>query len=90
MIESPRRHGHYDPRYPASVFALVGDHAEDSPPSIAAWENEGGITRLAENPSEPMEWSAFSRTRFPGSRPHDLVAHAAYGRYRTAHERLSP
>ena len=21
MIESPRRHGHYDPRYPASVFA---------------------------------------------------------------------
>jgi hypothetical protein len=90
MIESPRRHGHYDPRYPASVFALVGDHAEDSPPSIAVWENEGGTTRLAEKPSEPMEWSAFSRTRFPGSRRHDLVAHAAYGRYRTAHERLSP
>jgi hypothetical protein len=86
MIESPRRHGHYDPRYPASVFALV----DDSLLSIAVWENEGGTTPLAEEPSEPIEWSAFSRSRFPASRRHDLVALAAYGRYRIAHERLSP
>jgi hypothetical protein len=90
MIESPRRHGHYDPRYPASVFALVGARAEDSPLSIAVWENEGGATAFAEDASEPIEWSAFSRSRFPGSRRHDLLALAAYGRYRTAHERLSP
>ena len=89
MIESPRRHGHYDPRYPASVFALVGARAEDSPLSIAVWENEGGTSRLVEKPSAPMEWSAFSRSRFPGSRRHDLSALAAYGRYRIAHERLS-
>ena len=89
MIESPRRHGHYDPRYPASVFALVGHHAEDSLLSVAVWENEGGTTRLVEKPSEPMEWSAFSRSRFPRSRRHDLSALAAYGRYRIAHERLS-
>jgi hypothetical protein len=89
MIESPRRHGHYDPRYPASVFALVDDHPEDSPLSIAVWENEGGTTGLAEKPSEPMEWSAFSRSRFPDSKRHDLLALAAYGRYRIAHERLS-
>jgi hypothetical protein len=89
MIESPRRHGHYDPRYPASVFALVGARAEASPLPIAAWENEGGATAHAKEPSEPMEWSAFARSRFPGSRRHDLVALAAYGRYRIAHERLS-
>jgi hypothetical protein len=86
MIESPRRHGHYDPRYPASVFALV----EDFPLSIAAWENEGGATALAEEPSEPIEWSAFARSRFPGSKRHDLRALAAYGRYRTAQKRISP
>jgi hypothetical protein len=90
MIESPRRHGHHDPRYPPSVFSLVGAPAEDTLPSIAAWENEGGTTRLAEEPSEPIEWSAFSRSRFPASRRHDLVALAAYGRYRIAHERRSP
>jgi hypothetical protein len=89
MIESPRRHGHYDPRYPPSVFALVGAHAEDSPLSIAVWENEGGTSRLVEKPSAPMEWAAFSRSRFPGSRRHDLSALAAYGRYRIAHEHLS-
>jgi hypothetical protein len=90
MIESPRRHGHYDPRYPASVYALVGHRAEDSPLSIAVWENEGGATTRPEEPSEPMGWSAFARSRFPGSRRHDLFALAAYGRYRIAHERLSP
>jgi hypothetical protein len=87
MIESPRSR-HYDPRYPASVFALISDHAEDSPPSIAVWENEGGTSPLIEERSEPMEWSAFSRSRFLGSRRHDLSALAAYGRYRIAHERL--
>jgi hypothetical protein len=90
MIESPRRHGHHDPRYPVSVFALVGARAEASWLSIAVWENEGGTTRLSEEPSEPMEWSAFSRSRFPDSKRHDLRALAAYGRYREAHGRLSP
>jgi hypothetical protein len=90
MIESPRRHGHHDPRYPASVFALVGARAEDSLLSIAVWENEGGTTLLGKESSEPLEWSAFSRSRFPGGKRHDLRALAAYGRYRKAHERLSP
>ena len=90
MIEAPRRHGHHDPRYPASVFALVGARAEDSLLSIAVWENEGGASRLAEGLSEPVEWSAFSRSRFPSGKRHDLVALAAYGRYRIARERLSP
>lgn len=89
MIESRRRHGHHDPRYPASVFALVGACAETSPIWIAVWENEGGTTALAEKPSEPMESSAFARSRFPGSRRHDLSALAAYGRYRIAHQRRS-
>jgi hypothetical protein len=90
MIEPPRRHGHHDPRYPAAVVALVGGRAEASLLSIAVWENEGGTTRLAEEPSEPMEWSAFSRSRFPHSKRHDLRALAAYGRYRIAQKRISP
>jgi hypothetical protein len=32
--------------------------------------------------------SAFSRSRFSGGKRHDLLALAAYGRYRTAQERL--
>jgi hypothetical protein len=90
MIESPRRHGHHDPRYPASVFALVGAHAEDSPLWIAVWENEGGTTLLGKELSEPLDWSAFSRSRFPDSKRHDLLALTAYGRYRTAQKRISP
>jgi hypothetical protein len=90
MIESPRRHGHHDPRYPASVFALVGARAEDSLPSLAVWENEGGASPLGKELSEPLDWSAFSRSRFPSSKRHDLLALAAYGRYRAAQERLSP
>jgi hypothetical protein len=90
MIESPRRHGHHDPRYPASVFAPVGARAEDSLLSIAVWENEGGTTPLAKESPEPLDWSAFSKSRFPGSKRHDLRALAAYGRYRTAQERVSP
>jgi hypothetical protein len=90
MIESPRRHGHRDPRYPASVFALVGERAEESSRSIAVWENEGGASPLAEELPEPIEFAAFVRSRFPGSRRHDLFALAAYGKYRIAHERLSP
>ena len=72
MIESPRRHGHHDPRYPASVFALVGARPEDGLLPIAVWENEGGTTPLAEELS------------ISGSKRHDLLALAAYGRYRIA------
>jgi hypothetical protein len=89
-MESPRRHGHHDPRYPASVFALVGARGEDSLLSLAVWENEGGTTLLGKESSEPLEWSAFSRSRFPGGKRHDLPALAAYGRYRTAQKRISP
>jgi hypothetical protein len=89
MIEPRRRHGHHDPRYPLAV-GLVDARAEDSPLSIAAWENEGGATPLAERPSEPIEFAAFVRSRFPGSTRHDLPALAAYGKYRIAHESLSP
>jgi hypothetical protein len=59
-------------------------------PSLAVWENEGGASRLGKELSEPLDWSAFSRSRFPGSKRHDLLALPAYGRYRIAHERLSP
>lgn len=34
---------------------------------------------------ELLDWQAFSSTRFPGRRRHDLEALGAYGEYRRAH-----
>ena len=87
MIESSRKHGHHDPRYPPPVFAVADAQAERSSLlSIAVWENEGGTTPLAEELSERFGWSAFSTRRLPAQSRHDLVALAAYGRYRVARE----
>jgi len=63
MIESPRRHGHHDPRSPASAFALVGERAEEGSLSIAVWENEGGATLLGKE-----SFAAYDRYRIAQER----------------------
>ena len=98
MIESPRRHGHSDPRYrlsndgpPQRVFADVGSSADDGFPPIAAWENEGGSAARADDlRARTFEWSAFSARRFPDRDRHDLVALAAYGKYRAGMDAPAP
>jgi hypothetical protein len=88
MIESSRRHGHFDSRWHTEnsrpPHALV-PVAEDGDPSIQNWENEGGrysTTNKADAPAG-LDWYAFSGRYFPGRHRHDLEALTAYGAYRS-------
>jgi hypothetical protein len=83
MIESPRRHGHFDPRYPQRGHFDLGAVANDSRLAIAIWEGEGGHASTADELSEPLDWTAFSALRSPARRRHDLEALVAYAHYRT-------
>jgi hypothetical protein len=69
MIESSRRHGHFDPRWQI-------DRSRPSRALIRAGENGG--------PNAPagLEWYAFS-SRFSGRRRHDLEVLKAYEAYRS-------
>jgi hypothetical protein len=88
MIESSRRHGHFDSRWhtessrPPTALVPV---AEDGDPSIQNWENEGGrySTTNQANASAGLDWYAFSGRYFPGRRRHDLEALTAYGAHRS-------
>jgi hypothetical protein len=94
MIEWPRRHGHFDPRYrrPSDladrlgskprVFAHVDAVVDEVLLAIATWESEGGHTSAADELPEPLDWAAFSTLRFPVRRRHDLEALVAYAHYR--------
>jgi hypothetical protein len=86
MIESPRRHGHFDPRWRTNSLSArprAIPAARDSSPSIQIWENEGGRYstnhEIAALPG--LEWHAFSSRYFPGRRRHDLQALKAYEAY---------
>jgi hypothetical protein len=73
MVESARRHGPFDTRYPVR-------------PKLAAttWElqpHHDGFERL--------DWSAFLARFFPNHRRHDFEALAAYESYRNAFEQAS-
>jgi hypothetical protein len=73
MVESSRRHGPFDNRYPVR-------------PKLAAttWElqpDKDGLERL--------DWSAFAARFFPNRRRHDFEALAAYESYRSALEQAS-
>jgi hypothetical protein len=89
MIESSRRHGHFDPRWHTKSEnpprALV-PATEDGDPSVQSWENEGGRSSMSnENDvSAGLAWYAFSSRYFPGQRRHDLEALKAYEAYRSA------
>jgi len=66
MVESSRKHGHFDGRWPVL-------------PTSAArtWvpERDG-------NEADQLDWSAFLRRFFPNRRRHDLSALAAYEGYK--------
>lgn len=89
MIESSRRHGHFDPRWHTNSSRpprpLV-PAAEDGDPSIQNWENEGGRYATTDQTGAPagLGWYAFFSRYFPGRRRHDLEALKAYETYRSA------
>ena len=74
MIESSRKHGPFDPRYPVL-------------PKLAApvWE-----PRPDENEQERLDWSAFLARFFPNHRRHDLETLTAYEAYRNRLGQRSP
>jgi hypothetical protein len=88
MIESSRRHGHFDPRRqidssrPPSTLLPA---AEDGGLSIQVWENEGGRFSATNRSDAPagLDWYAFCSRYFPGRRRHDLEALKAYEAYRS-------
>jgi hypothetical protein len=93
MIETSRRHGHYDTRFARSSTARRKPHLHlvpapderlDSDESIDAWEDEGGLAPAPRDvPPEPqLDWAAFSDTFFRGRRRHDFKALKAYEAYR--------
>jgi hypothetical protein len=95
MIDSPRRHGHFDTRWqidaqPMRTPAAFSARACDDSASIQDWENEGGRSTGRGRPvaetrsrqrSGALEWSAFTTRYFPGTRRHDFGAVSAYESY---------
>jgi hypothetical protein len=89
MIESSRRHGHFDPRWhtPGSrPPRALTPAAEEGDPSIQNWENEGGrsSTNGKDNAPAGLEWYAFSSGYFRDRRRHDFEVLEAYRAYRSA------
>ena len=65
MVESSRRHGHFDGRYPVLPKLVQRTCAPES----------------ADTEGEQLDWSAFLTRFFPNQRRHDRAALAAYESY---------
>jgi hypothetical protein len=65
MIESSRKHGHFDGRYRALPK-----------PAAPAW-----VPGRDDNHGDPLDWSAFLGRFFPNRRRYDRAALAAYEAY---------
>lgn len=66
MVESSRRHGHFDGRYP--VLPKLVERT---------W-----VPESADIDGDQLDWSAFLRRFFPNQRRHDRAALAAYQAYK--------
>jgi hypothetical protein len=65
MVESSRRHGHFDGRYP--VLPKLVERT---------W-----VPESADAEGDQLDWSAFLGRYFPNRRRHDRAALAAYQAY---------
>jgi hypothetical protein len=73
MVESGRKHGPFDPRYPVRRKIAT-----------PVWE----LQRDRDGPGR-LEWSVFLARFFPNRRRHDFEALAAYEAYRNALDRAA-
>jgi hypothetical protein len=66
IVESSRKHGEFDRRWPGL-------------PKLAprTW-----VPDRSDNDADELDWSAFLRRSFPNRRRHDLAALAAYEGYK--------
>ena len=96
MIESSRRHGHFDTRWSLhggrEPRALAPAEADNGGASLERWDDDGGRYRHESVPEVDgskraptgLDWGAFLRRYFPRPRRHDLGALKAYETYRSA------
>jgi hypothetical protein len=73
MVESSRKHGAFDPRYPP--------RPKFAPPNLDIQPDRDESARL--------DWSAFLARFFPNRRRHDFRALAAYEAYKDTLEQVS-
>jgi hypothetical protein len=66
-VESSRRHGPFDSRWPKQPLRLAPDRLT--------------LATGLEDVPDGLDWDAFSRRYFPGRRRHDLEAICAYHEY---------
>ena len=66
MVESSRRHGEFDGRWPVLPKLVT-----------RAW-----VPESANTDGDHLDWSAFLRRYFPNRRRHDRAALAAYQSYK--------
>jgi hypothetical protein len=92
MIESSRRHGHFDARW--NAHATSAAHPQAIVAAVQRWEDDGGRYSVdapgldvAGRLPPGLDWTAFLEHDFPGRRRHDLEALKAYERYKP--ERMS-
>src|SRR5438128_561906 len=74
MVESVRKHGPFDDRYPVRLKL-------PAPSRDLRLDGEGG---------ERLEWSAFLARFFPNRRRHDFAALTAYEAYRNTFDHRTP
>jgi hypothetical protein len=91
MIESSRRHGHWDGRWNAqgrSPTAVANGRTNGGSATLQRWEDEGGRYSVdGADAAAALDWTEFIGRYFPGRRRHDFEALTAYEAYRP--ERLS-
>jgi len=94
MIESSRRHGHFDTQWnldgERGLRAAAPAEVDGGRSSPRRWEDDGGRhpydgraeTHGGERASAELDWVAFLSRHFPRSLRHDLEALKAYEAYR--------
>ena len=97
MIETSRKHGPFDPRYPRPRALANHPDVERSADreSLDAWEGEGGQVdfpahseahanslRRSEQLPDELTWDRFCALAYPGMKRHYFPAIAAWYRYR--------
>jgi hypothetical protein len=86
MIESSRRHGHFDTRWnldrERGLRAAAPAEIDGGRASLRRWEDDGGRHPYDGRATAELDWAAFLSRYFPRSLRHDLEALKAYEAYR--------
>jgi len=86
MIESSRRHGHFDTRWnldrERGLRAAAPAEVDGGRASLRRWEDDGGRYPYDGGATAELDWVAFLSRHFPRSLRHDLEALKAYEAYR--------